>query len=52
MCVTSGKHCSNASKLFETIDGTLTKDKLDWDNIASVGLDNTNVNIGNKNTIN
>ena len=51
MCATSGEPCLKASTLFEAIDGTLTKDGLDWDNIVSVGLDNTNANIGNKNSI-
>ena len=50
MCATSGELCSKASTLFEAIDGTLTKDGLDWD-IVNVGLDNTNANIGNKNSI-
>ena len=52
MCATSGEHCLKASTLFEAIDGTLTKDGLDWDNIVRFGLDNTNANIGNKNSIN
>ena len=52
MCATSGEHCLKASTLFEAIDGTLTKDGLDWDNIVRVGLGNTNANIGNKNSIN
>ena len=51
MCATSGEPCLKASTLFEAIDGTLTKDGLDWDNIVSVGLDNTNANIGKKNSI-
>ena len=51
MCATFREHCLKASTLFEAIDGTLTKDGLDWDNIVSVGLDNTNANIGNKNSI-
>ena len=51
MCATSGEPCSKASTLFEAIDGTLTKDGLDWDNIVSTGLDNTNANIGNKYSI-
>ena len=50
-CATSGEHCLKANQLFEAIDGTLTKDGLDWDNIVGVGLDNTNANIGNKNSI-
>ena len=51
MCATSGEHCSKASTLFDAIDNTLTKDGLDWDNVVSIGLDNTNANIGNKNSI-
>ena len=51
MCANSGEHCSKASTLFEANDGTPTKDGLDWDNIVSVGLYNTNANIGNKNII-
>ena len=45
MCATSGEHCSKASTLFEAII------RLNWDNIVSVGLDNTNANIGVKNSI-
>ena len=51
MCATSGEHCSKASTLFEAINRTLTKDGLDWDNIVIVALDNTNANIGDKNSI-
>ena len=51
MCATSGEPCSKASALFKAIDGILTKDGLDWDNIVSTGLDNTNANIGNKYSI-
>ena len=51
MFATSGEHCSKASTLFEAINRTLTKDGLDCYNIFSVGLDNTNANIGDKNSI-
>ena len=51
MCATSGENHSKGSTLFEAIDGTLAKDRLDWDNIVSVCIDNTNVNINNKNSI-
>ena len=50
MCAASGQLCWKARTLFEAIDGTLTKDGLDWD-IVGVGLDNTNANIGKKNSI-
>ena len=48
MCATTGEYCSKASTLFEAINGTLTKDGLDWDNIYFY---NANENIGNKNFI-
>ena len=51
MCATSGKHCSKTSTLFDTIDSSLKKEGLDRDNIVSVELDNTNSNIGNKNSV-
>ena len=52
MCTPSGEHCSKASTLFDAIDSSLTKEGLDWDNVVySFGLDNTNSNIGNKNSV-
>ena len=51
MCATSGENHSKGSTLSEAIDGTLAKDRLDWDNIVSVCIDNTNVNINNKSSI-
>ena len=39
-------HC-----LKQSTDSTLIEDELVWDNIVSVGLDNTNADIGNKNPI-
>ena len=51
MCATSGEDCPNASTLFAAIDSSLTKEGLDWDNVASFGLDNANSNMGNKNSV-
>ena len=45
-------HCTKASTLFDAIESSLTKESLDLDNVVySVGLDNTNLNIGNKNSV-
>ena len=51
MCLTSGEDCSKSQTLFDSINNTMTKDNLDWDNVVAIGLDNTNVNIGNKNSL-
>ena len=51
MCATSGEYCSKASTLFDAKDSSLTKEGLDWDNVASVGVDNKNSNSGNKNSV-
>ena len=50
MCATSREHCSKASILFNAVDSPLTKEGLDWGNVVSLGLDNMNSNIGNKNS--
>ena len=42
MCSTSGEDCSKAETLFTTINDAFKSDDLDWDNVVSVGLDNTN----------
>ena len=51
MCGTSGEHCSKAVTLFNKIDETLSKDGVDWCNLISSGLDNTNANMGSKNSM-
>ena len=51
MCATSGEHCSKAVTLFNKIDETLSKDGIDWCNVISCGLDNTNSNISCKNSL-
>ena len=50
VCVTTGEDSSKASSLFSDINKTLTKYGIDLDNIVSIGLDNTNVNMGSQNS--
>ena len=49
MCVTSEEDCSKADSLFEAVNQCFVKDGIDWEN--AVGLDNTNTNVGNNNSI-
>ena len=42
MCSTTGEDCSKAETLFTAINDAFKSDDLDWDNVVSVGLDNTN----------
>ena len=51
MCATSGEDCGKAFALFNAIDAQIVKDGLDWENLVSIGLDNTNSNMGNKNSV-
>ena len=51
MCSTTGEHCSKSQTLFDKIDSTLTSDELDWDNVVAIGLDNTNANMGDRNSL-
>ena len=51
MCSTSREHCSKSETLFNAINNTFENDNLDWDNVVSVGLDNTNANMGEKNSL-
>jgi len=51
MCTTSGEDCSKAETLFNAIDSAFVKDDLSWKHCVSVGLDNTNVNMGNRNSV-
>ena len=45
MCATLGEHCSKAVTLFNKNEETLSKDGIDWCNVTSCGLDNTNSNM-------
>ena len=51
MCVTTGEHSGKAKNIFSAIDSTLMKDGVDWNNLVSIGLDNTNSNMGIRNSI-
>ena len=51
MFATSGEHCSKVVTLFNKIDETLSKDGIDWCTVISCGLDNTNSNMGCKNSL-
>ena len=51
MCVTTGEHSGKAENIFSAIDSTMTNDGVDWNNLVSIGLDNTNSNMGIRNSI-
>ena len=51
MCATSGEDCCKAAALFDAIDVQFIKDGIDWENLVCIGLDNTNTNMGNKNSV-
>ena len=51
MCITSGEHCSTTESLFNAIDNAFTSTEISWDQCVRIGLDNTNVNVGVKNSI-
>lgn len=48
MCFIIGEDRSKASSFF---GATLTKDCIDWDNVVSTGLGNTNANMESLNSI-
>ena len=51
MCSTTVEDCSKAETLFNAINDAFKKDDLNWDNVVSVGLDNTNTNMGIRNSL-
>ena len=46
-----GRDASPAQALFQSADDILAKNGVQWNNCTSLGLDNTNTNIGNRNSI-
>ena len=46
-----GQDASTAQALFQGVDDILTKNGVQWKNCTSLGLNNTNTNIGNQNFI-
>ena len=51
MFSTSRKNCSKAETLFTAINNAVKNDDLDWDNVDSVGLDNTKTNMRTRNSL-
>ena len=51
MCSTTGEDYSKAETSFTAINDAFKKDGLNWDNVVSVGLDNTNINMGIRNSL-
>ena len=49
--VTTGKHSGKAENMFSAINSTLTNDGVDLNNLVSIGLDNTNSNMGLRSSI-
>ena len=49
--ITKGKSPLSSEALFNNIDSILRENKLNWENYVAVGLDNTAVNVGKKNSI-
>ena len=46
-----GTDASTAEHMFSSIENQLRKNELSWDMVTSIGLDNTNANIGDHNSI-
>ena len=51
MNLLEGRDASTADAMFESVDNVLTKHDIRWDHCMAIGLDNTNVNIGEHNSI-
>ena len=51
MNMLEGRDASTAEHMFTSIENQLRKNELSWDMVTSIGLDNTNTNIGDHNSI-
>ena len=51
MCGTTGEHSSKAENIISAIDSTMMNDSVAWNNLGSIGFDNTNSNMGIRNSI-
>ena len=51
MNLLEGQEASTADVLFESIKHLLDVNSIEWDHCMAIGLDNTNVNIGDHNSI-
>ena len=46
-----GRDACTADAMFQSVNELLERNNLDWDYCVAIGLDNTNVNIGDHNSI-
>ena len=51
MCPTTGEDCCKSETLFNAIDSALERDGISWKNCVSMGVDNTNSNVGEHNSL-
>ncbi len=51
MCATEGTDAATAHSIFEKIDSVLISHDISWSSCVGFGVDNTNVNLGSKNSI-
>ncbi len=51
MNLLEGRDALTADVMFESVDTILTENNVRWDHCMAIGLDNTNVNIGEHNSI-
>ena len=51
MCITTGQGAGTAESIFQKINETLILHNIPWTNCVAIGLDNTNVNMGKRNSI-
>ena len=51
LCLTKGLDASKPKEIFDAIHNTLERYDIPWDNCTAFGVDNTNSNIGAKNSI-
>ncbi len=51
MNLLEGREASTADAMFQSVDELLERNSIDWDFCVAIGLDNTNVNIGDHNSI-
>ena len=51
MNIMEGKDVSKAAAMFKSIEDFYTKFDLKWNSVTLIGVDNTNSNIGQRNSI-
>ena len=51
MNLVSGRSSGTAAAMFDSVDAQFTKHGIAWENVSGLGVDNTNANIGNHNSL-